>query len=129
MSQLNAIESRKVATSSAKLVEFVVSNRTMSRIPAPPSFWYLRVGGIASAKVCVRRQAEKSSIDDILDCLRKAMLHARLPHTVRFLEAAAELLTHPVQGLRSRQIGGRSGGGRRASCRFRCATAGTRQHH
>lgn len=32
-------------------------------------------------------------------------LHAQLPHTVRFLEAAQELLSHPVQGLRSRQIG------------------------
>ena len=25
-------------------------------------------------------------------------LHAQLPHTVRFLEAAKELLTHPVEG-------------------------------
>jgi quinol monooxygenase YgiN len=33
-------------------------------------------------------------------------LHTRLPHTVRFLEAARELLTHPVQGLRAREIGG-----------------------
>jgi quinol monooxygenase YgiN len=33
-------------------------------------------------------------------------LHAGLPHTVRFLEAAKELLTHPVEGLRSRQIAG-----------------------
>lgn len=32
-------------------------------------------------------------------------LHARLPHTVRFLAAAKELLTHPVEGLRARQIG------------------------
>ena len=32
--------------------------------------------------------------------------HARLPHTVRFLEAAEELLAHPVQGLRTREIGG-----------------------
>ena len=31
-------------------------------------------------------------------------LHARLPHTLRFLGAAAELLSHPVQGLRSREI-------------------------
>ena len=31
--------------------------------------------------------------------------HAELPHTVRFLHAAEELLTHPVQGLRSREIG------------------------
>ena len=31
--------------------------------------------------------------------------HAELPHTVRFLRAAEELLTHPVQGLRSREIG------------------------
>ena len=39
-------------------------------------------------------------------------LHARMPHTVRFIEAANRLLTHPVGGLRSRQIG-------RASCRER----------
>ncbi len=32
-------------------------------------------------------------------------LHARLPHTVRFLQAAEKLLTHPVQGLRLREIG------------------------
>ncbi len=32
-------------------------------------------------------------------------VHARLPHTVRFLEAAEKLLSHPVQGLRTRQIG------------------------
>jgi quinol monooxygenase YgiN len=31
-------------------------------------------------------------------------LHARLPHTVRFLEAADKLLTHPVEGLRTREI-------------------------
>jgi quinol monooxygenase YgiN len=33
-------------------------------------------------------------------------LHAELPHTVRFLKAAEKLLTHPVQGWRSREIGG-----------------------
>ena len=32
-------------------------------------------------------------------------LHAALPHTVRFLGAAEELLTHPVQGLMSKEIG------------------------
>ena len=31
-------------------------------------------------------------------------LHAQLPHTVRFLAAAERLLSHPVQGLRTRQI-------------------------
>jgi quinol monooxygenase YgiN len=31
--------------------------------------------------------------------------HAELPHTVRFLQAAEALLTHPVRGLRSREIG------------------------
>jgi len=31
-------------------------------------------------------------------------LHARLPHTVRFLEAGKDLLTHEVKGLRLRQI-------------------------
>jgi quinol monooxygenase YgiN len=32
--------------------------------------------------------------------------HAQLPHTVRFLQAAEELLTHPVLALRTRKIGG-----------------------
>jgi quinol monooxygenase YgiN len=32
-------------------------------------------------------------------------LHAELPHTVRFLKAAEKLLTHPVQGLRTHEIG------------------------
>jgi quinol monooxygenase YgiN len=36
-------------------------------------------------------------------------VHARLPHTVRFLASAKELLTHPVEGLRSRQIAGGAG--------------------
>jgi quinol monooxygenase YgiN len=36
-------------------------------------------------------------------------LHARLPHTVRFVEAARELLTHPIEGLRTRQIAGGPG--------------------
>jgi quinol monooxygenase YgiN len=31
-------------------------------------------------------------------------LHAQLPHTVRFVAAAKELLTHPIEGLRSRLI-------------------------
>ena len=31
-------------------------------------------------------------------------LHAGLAHTVRFLEAAEELLTHPLRGMRSREI-------------------------
>jgi len=31
-------------------------------------------------------------------------LHAQLPHTIRFVEAAKELLAHPIEGLRSRQI-------------------------
>jgi quinol monooxygenase YgiN len=38
-------------------------------------------------------------------------LHAALPHTVRFLEVAETLLTHPVKGLRLRQIGGGAGAG------------------
>lgn len=33
-------------------------------------------------------------------------LHAQLPHTVRFLGAAEKLLTHFVQGMRTREIGG-----------------------
>lgn len=37
--------------------------------------------------------------------------HAREPHTVRFIEAAEQLLTHPVQGLRSRLLGGGPGAG------------------
>ena len=39
-------------------------------------------------------------------------LHATLPHTVRFLEAAEKLLTHRVQGLRLGQIRGGTGAGR-----------------
>lgn len=38
-------------------------------------------------------------------------LHVELPHTARFLRAAEELLTHPVQGLRSRKVGGGAGAG------------------
>jgi quinol monooxygenase YgiN len=38
-------------------------------------------------------------------------LHARMPHTVRFLQAAGELLTHAVEGLRSRGIAGGPGAG------------------
>jgi len=30
--------------------------------------------------------------------------HAELPHTKRFLEAVAEFITHPVQGLRTKLI-------------------------
>jgi quinol monooxygenase YgiN len=32
-------------------------------------------------------------------------LHTQLAHTVRFVEAAKVLLAHPIEGLRSRQIG------------------------
>lgn len=39
-------------------------------------------------------------------------LHATLPHTVRFLAAAETLLTHAVQGLRLRHIGGGAGAAR-----------------
>jgi quinol monooxygenase YgiN len=38
-------------------------------------------------------------------------LHAQLPHTVRFLGAAKDLLTHSVQGLRSREIAAGAGAG------------------
>ncbi len=37
--------------------------------------------------------------------------HAQLPHTVRFVEAASELLTHPIEGLRSNHIAGGPGAG------------------
>lgn len=36
-------------------------------------------------------------------------VHARLPHTVRFLAAAKNLLSHPIEGLRTGQIGGGAG--------------------
>jgi quinol monooxygenase YgiN len=36
-------------------------------------------------------------------------LHTTLPHTVRFLAAAETLLTHAVQGIRLRHIGGGPG--------------------
>jgi quinol monooxygenase YgiN len=42
-------------------------------------------------------------------------LHATLPHTVRFLAAAETLLTHAVQGLRLRRIGGGAGAQRQSS--------------
>ena len=35
--------------------------------------------------------------------------HVALPHTVRFAAAAEKLLTHPIQGLRLRHIGGGAG--------------------
>jgi quinol monooxygenase YgiN len=31
-------------------------------------------------------------------------LHASLPHTVRFINAAKERLSHPIEGLRAREI-------------------------
>ena len=31
--------------------------------------------------------------------------HAELPHTVRFVERAKELLTHPIEGLRTLELG------------------------
>ena len=31
-------------------------------------------------------------------------LHAQLPHTIGFLQDAERLLTHPIQGMRSREI-------------------------
>ena len=37
--------------------------------------------------------------------------HAELPHTVRFLKAAEEFLTHAVKGLRTRWIAGGAGAG------------------
>jgi quinol monooxygenase YgiN len=37
--------------------------------------------------------------------------HAQLPHTVRFLGAAKALLSHPVEGLRTLEIGGGAGAG------------------
>ncbi|HML17654.1 MAG TPA: putative quinol monooxygenase [Bryobacteraceae bacterium] len=44
-------------------------------------------------------------------------VHARLPHTVRFLKAAEQLLGRPVAGLRSRQIGGGRGAAASGSSR------------
>ena len=38
-------------------------------------------------------------------------LHAALPHTMRFLEAAQPLLKSAVEGLRLRQVGGGPGAG------------------
>lgn len=42
-------------------------------------------------------------------------VHAQLPHTVRFVRAAERLLTHPVHGLRTREIAGGAGAGARAA--------------
>jgi quinol monooxygenase YgiN len=38
-------------------------------------------------------------------------LHAKMPHTARFITAAERLLGRPVEGLRSRSIGGGPGAG------------------
>ena len=35
--------------------------------------------------------------------------HAQLPHTVRFVHESEKLLTHTVQGLRTRPLGGGAG--------------------
>lgn len=37
--------------------------------------------------------------------------HATLPHTVRFIQASEKLLTHAVQGVRTREFGGGTGAG------------------
>lgn len=42
-------------------------------------------------------------------------LHAGLPHTVQFVRAAEPLLTGPIHGLRTRQIGGGAGRGSAAT--------------
>lgn len=42
-------------------------------------------------------------------------LHARLPHTLRFLGAAGKLLTHAVAGIRTLEIAGGAGAGGRAT--------------
>jgi quinol monooxygenase YgiN len=41
-------------------------------------------------------------------------LHAELPHTVRFVGVADRLLTHGVEGVRTREIGGGPGAGARS---------------
>jgi len=41
--------------------------------------------------------------------------HAQLPHTLRLLQAAERLLPHPVEGIRTRQIGGGLGEGHGAT--------------
>ena len=38
-------------------------------------------------------------------------LHAQLPHTVRFVDAARKLLSHPIDGLRTQHMGGGPGAG------------------
>jgi quinol monooxygenase YgiN len=38
-------------------------------------------------------------------------LHAQIPYTIRFITAAEQLLGQPVQGLRSRSLGGGPGAG------------------
>lgn len=38
-------------------------------------------------------------------------LHTQFPHTVRFANAAEQLLSHSVQGLRSHEIGSGAGAG------------------
>ena len=75
-----------------ELLRVVEASRTeigCLAIHAFESFWELPVFAIHS------EWADEAAFE----------LHAQLPHTVRFVEAAKELLPHPIEGLRLRQIG------------------------
>jgi quinol monooxygenase YgiN len=74
----------------------------------------LRVNGPSRAeKGCLRIDVFESVREPIMFAVYSEWVdeesfevHANLPHTLRFLEAAQMLLSHPVQGLRLRHIGG-----------------------
>ena len=55
----------------------------------------------------LRRSGSRTRLRFIASGVNEAAfeLHARLPHTVQFLEAAKRLLTNGVNGLRTREIG------------------------
>ena len=80
----------------------------------------LRVNAPSRAEIgCIRIDVFESVREPILFAIYSEWadeaafeLHTTLPHTVQFLEAAESLLTHPVQGLRLRRIGGGDGAGR-----------------
>ena len=77
----------------------------------------LRVNGSSRAEMgCVAIHVFESLREPVVFAIHSEWvdeaafeLHARLPHTVRFLAAAENLLTHPVEGLRTRQIAGGAG--------------------
>jgi quinol monooxygenase YgiN len=77
----------------------------------------LRIVDASRAEVsCLRMQIFESLREPFVFAIHSEWVdeaafeaHAGLPHTVRFVDAAKELLTHPVKGMRLRQIAGGAG--------------------